>query len=72
MFENLITNPGDIKKHWVEYFNDLLNGNTDFSPNLQELHSTASGEVADGIAVHPSYKEITLPIKRLKNPGVCG
>ena len=40
----LITNPADVTKRWVEYFNDLLNGNIEISPNLPVFHSTASGE----------------------------
>ena len=47
----LITNPADVTKRWVEYFNDLLNGNIEISPNLPVFHSTASGNAADCMAV---------------------
>ena len=63
---NLITNPADVTKRWVEYVNDLLNGNTVFSPNLP-IHFTASGDGAGGMAVYHTYQEVTLAIKRLKN-----
>ena len=36
----------------MEYFNDILNGNTDFSTNLPVFHAKASGEEADSKAVH--------------------
>ena len=55
----LITNAADVTKRWVEYFNDLLNGNIEISPNLPVFHSTASGEAADGMTVHPTYQEVT-------------
>ena len=58
----LITNPADVTKRLVEYFNDLLNGNIEISPNLPVFHSTASGGAADGMRVHPTYQEITLAI----------
>ena len=38
----------------------------EISPNLPVLHSTASGEAADGMTVHPPYQEVTLAMKRLK------
>ena len=59
----LITNLADVTKRWVEYFNDLLNGNIEISPNLTVFHSTASGEEADEMTVHPIYQEVTLVIK---------
>ena len=49
----LITNPADVTKRWVEYFNDLLNGNIEISPNLPVFHYTASGEAADCMTIHP-------------------
>ena len=45
-----------VTKRWVEYFNDMLIGNTDFSPNLNVFHFTASGEAADAMTVHPTYQ----------------
>ena len=66
----------DVTKRWVEYFNELLNGNdTVTSPDLPILHSQASGEAAHGTEAPPSYQEVTLAIRRLKNnksPGSDG
>ena len=62
-------------KGQIQGFNDLLNGNIEISPNLLVFHSTASGEAADGMTVHPTYQEVTLARKRLKNnksPGSDG
>ena len=41
----LITNPVDVTKRWVEYFNDLLNGNIEISPNLPVFHSTVKQQM---------------------------
>ena len=53
----------------------MLNWNIEISPNLPVFHSTASGGAADSMTVHPTYQEVTLAIKRLKNnksPGSDG
>ena len=60
----------------VEYFNELLNGNdTVTSPDLPIFHSQASGDAVHGTEAPPSYQEVTLTIRRLKNnksPGSDG
>ena len=72
----LLANPEDVTKRWVEYFNELLNGNdTVTSPDLPIFHSQASGDAAHGTEAPPSYQEVTLAIRRLKNnksPGSDG
>ena len=53
----LKTNPADVTQRWIEYFNDLLNGNIEIFPNLPVFHSTASGGAADGMTVHLHTKK---------------
>ena len=68
----------DVTKRWVEYFNELLNGNdTVTSSDLPIFNSQDSGDAAHGTEAPPSYQEVTLAIRRLKNkksPGsdTCG
>ena len=50
----LISNPADVTKRWVEYFNDLLNGNIEISTNIPVFNSTASGGAAERMRVHPT------------------
>ena len=44
-------------------FVDLLNCKIDVFPNLPVFHSTAMGETTDGMALHPTFQEVTLAIK---------